>query len=59
MLFVIFLLVYNNVSIDKYVVEQEELSCFWFFATHLCQDTLSHKDPTLLRQRLKNKVCLV
>ena len=38
-------LVNDNISINKYVIEEEKLSCFRLFSAHLGEDSFSNKYP--------------
>jgi len=37
-------LINHDISIDQYVIEQEELSRLGLFPAHFCQDPFTHQD---------------
>lgn len=55
MLFVVFFLVDDDVSVDEDVVEEKELSRFGFLSAHFCQDSFADQYSARHTQRLQNK----
>ena len=52
MLFIVFFLLKDNISINKNIIEEEKLSRLWFLPAGLGQDSLAHQNPAGDTQRL-------
>ena len=52
MLFIVFFLLKDDISINKNIIEEEKLSRFWFLPAGLGQDSLANQNSAGDTQRL-------